>query len=578
MRRQIDFPEAEAAIKIRGKYLRALEDEQFELLPAETYVKGFLRTYAEYLGLDGQLYVDEYNSRFVAGEEYEARRANARRSNARPQRRSRKTETNIVLIALAAIGILTVIVISAWTSSDKDPSKTTKHAHDRQRAEGGSAAVLGHASARLDPRDRARRLGDRDGQVRRHVAEGRQRARHSRREALGDDRLAGEPADRRARQAGARAGTSAARDPRDRDGLAAGVALRAAIVASGSELVRGDRRDLNGPYLAASLLRLGFAPARITVVGDDPAELETAFQEGLTHDLLVVSGGLGPTHDDRTVELLARAAGVGLHVEEPLREAIEELSQRIAARLNRPYVDFADGVVKQATLPDGASWVGMVGTAPAVVLETGSCVAVALPGPPRELHQLWPQVLKTDPLVRLTARVSAPSRRALRFFGVSESAIARSLAAAGGDGDGVDVTICARDFELHVDLFVQDGADAARRHDRRAARRRCGAVSLLDGGDADGRARAATPPRARADAGNGRILHRRARRRAADGRSWVERRLRRRCRRLLERRQGARARRSGGDARLRTARSRPRPLRPWLTVPGQLSAPMSLSR
>ena len=121
MRRQIDFPQAEAAIKIRGKYLRALEDEQFELLPAETYVKGFLRTYAEYLGLDGQLYVDEYNSRFVTGEDYyEARRSHPRRSTARPQRRSRRTETNIVLIALAAIAILTVIVISAWTSSGGD--------------------------------------------------------------------------------------------------------------------------------------------------------------------------------------------------------------------------------------------------------------------------------------------------------------------------------------------------------------------------------------------------------------------------------------------------------------------------
>jgi cytoskeletal protein RodZ len=120
MRRQIDFPQAEAAIKIRGKYLRALEDEQFEVLPAETYVKGFLRTYAEYLGLDGQLYVDEYNSRFVTGEEYEARRAHARRSTARPQRRSRRTETNIVLLALAVIAVLTVIVISAWTSSNKN--------------------------------------------------------------------------------------------------------------------------------------------------------------------------------------------------------------------------------------------------------------------------------------------------------------------------------------------------------------------------------------------------------------------------------------------------------------------------
>ena len=117
MRRQIDFPQAEAAIKIRGKYLRALEDEQFELLPAETYVKGFLRTYAEYLGLDGQLYVDEYNSRFVTGEDYfETRRARPRRSSAKPQQRTRRTETTVVLVALAAIAILTIVVISAWTS------------------------------------------------------------------------------------------------------------------------------------------------------------------------------------------------------------------------------------------------------------------------------------------------------------------------------------------------------------------------------------------------------------------------------------------------------------------------------
>jgi nicotinamide-nucleotide amidase len=232
---------------------------------------------------------------------------------------------------------------------------------------------------------------------------------------------------------------------------------RVAIVASGSELVRGDRRDRNGPFLAASLLRLGLEPARITIVGDDPAALETALVDGLGHDLLVVSGGLGPTHDDRTIELLARAAGVGIHVEEPLREAIQELSRRIAARLSRPYADFEPGVTKQATLPDGAIWVGLVGTAPAVILELPSCVAVALPGPPRELQQLWPRVLETQPLRGVLERARVPERRVLRFYGVSESAIARSLEAAGGEGDGVEVTICARDFELHVDLFVEDG-------------------------------------------------------------------------------------------------------------------------
>ena len=235
--------------------------------------------------------------------------------------------------------------------------------------------------------------------------------------------------------------------------------LRSQIVASGSELVRGDRNDRNGPYLASSLLRLGIDPARITVVGDDPAELEGALREGLAADLLCVSGGLGPTHDDRTIELLARAAGLPLVVDDELRAAIEELSRRLAARLKRPYADFSEGVTKQATLPEGALWVGLVGTAPAVVLETGACVAVALPGPPRELQQLWPRVLETPPLRRLLERAHASERRVLRLYGVSESAVARSLAAAGGDGDGVEVTICARDFELHVDLIVEPGAE-----------------------------------------------------------------------------------------------------------------------
>jgi cytoskeletal protein RodZ len=115
VRRGVDFAQAELGTKIRGKYLRALEEEQFSLLPAQTYVKGFLRTYAEYLGLDGQLYVDEYNSRFVTGaDDHEPR---IRRSHARPQRRTRHLETNVVLVVLAAIAVVTVIVISAWKAS-----------------------------------------------------------------------------------------------------------------------------------------------------------------------------------------------------------------------------------------------------------------------------------------------------------------------------------------------------------------------------------------------------------------------------------------------------------------------------
>jgi nicotinamide-nucleotide amidase len=235
--------------------------------------------------------------------------------------------------------------------------------------------------------------------------------------------------------------------------------LRAAVVASGSELVRGDRKDRNGPFLAAALLRLGIEPAQITIVGDDPADLEAALAAGLAYDLLVVSGGLGPTHDDRTIQLLARAAGVGLAVDDEMAASIEARSRKLAERLRRPYADFAFGVTKQATLPVGGIASGLAGTAPAVVLEHGNGVAVALPGPPRELQELWPGVLDTPPLRRLLEHATAPERRVVRLFGVSESAVAQSLESAGGDGGGVEVTICARDFEIHIDLLVQPGAE-----------------------------------------------------------------------------------------------------------------------
>ena len=231
---------------------------------------------------------------------------------------------------------------------------------------------------------------------------------------------------------------------------------------TGSELVRGDRNDLNGPFLATSLLSLGIDPARITIVGDRASDLEVAFQEGLSYDVLVTSGGLGPTHDDRTLELLAGAAGVELQADEALRELIETRSREFAARLRRPYGDFAEGVLKQAMVPVGATVAGLSGTAPAVVLQVGDCLAVALPGPPRELQALWARALETEPFRLFLAGVEPAERRAVRFFGVSESVVAQTLADAGGEGGGVDVTICAREFEIHLDLIVEpEGAKRA---------------------------------------------------------------------------------------------------------------------
>ena len=235
---------------------------------------------------------------------------------------------------------------------------------------------------------------------------------------------------------------------------------RAAIVVTGSELVRGDRTDLNGPFYAQEALRLGLEPMRIAIVGDRPDDLRAAITQGLEADVLLVSGGLGPTHDDRTVEFVAAAVGRPLVVDATLEHEIGEVSRTFATRMRRPYADFESGVRKQATIPEGAISLGLAGTAPGLVLDTGSCVVVVLPGPPSELQRLWPRALETEPVRQVLARTVVPTRQVLRIYGVSESAVARALADAGGDGDGVEVTICARDFELHVDIVAEPGMEA----------------------------------------------------------------------------------------------------------------------
>ena len=236
---------------------------------------------------------------------------------------------------------------------------------------------------------------------------------------------------------------------------------RAAVVVTGSELLRGGRRDANGPFLAKELTALGLEPARITLVGDEPEELEAALRDGLSADLLVVSGGLGPTHDDRTVELLARAAGLGTSVLPELEEQIEGVSRRIAERLGRPYAEFEQGVRKQATVPDGGRVIGIAGTAPGLVVETASAVAVVLPGPPPELQRLWRSALEDEGVQRVFARSETPEYRVLRVYGVSESAVARALSEAGGEPEGVQATICAHDGEIWIELFG-DGEELAR--------------------------------------------------------------------------------------------------------------------
>ena len=141
VRQGLEFAELEHATKIRSRYLRALEEEEFDVLPAQTYVKGFLRTYAEYLGLDGQLYVDEYNSRYVAGED-----ENPLRPRGQPAGHERRLASRLVLAVLVGIAAVVALVIAAWKfsgsgSPDQVVQKSQKKHQRRQKPVAKSVAL-----------------------------------------------------------------------------------------------------------------------------------------------------------------------------------------------------------------------------------------------------------------------------------------------------------------------------------------------------------------------------------------------------------------------------------------------------
>jgi nicotinamide-nucleotide amidase len=233
---------------------------------------------------------------------------------------------------------------------------------------------------------------------------------------------------------------------------------RAIVVVTGSELVRGGRRDANGPFLATELSRRGLDPARIEIVGDREDELRNALAGGLEADLCLVSGGLGPTHDDHTVEMLGAVTGRALVVDPQLEREIETVSRAVAERLKRPYADFAAGVTKQASVPAGAVSLGLAGTAPALLLEHQAAVVVLLPGPPGELRRMWANALEHPAVEAVLARAAPRGHRVLRFFGPSESAVAKALDESGAEADGLEITVCARDLEIHVDVFYEAAA------------------------------------------------------------------------------------------------------------------------
>jgi nicotinamide-nucleotide amidase len=230
--------------------------------------------------------------------------------------------------------------------------------------------------------------------------------------------------------------------------------------------------DQNAPHLARALERLGFSLTRTVIVGDDLADIRAGLRAVLeTADLVVTSGGLGPTHDDRTVEAIAAEAGVPLVLDQDVLGRITRWTDGVADRYGYERGRFEAGNRKQAHIPEGAHVLGIAGTAPALVVAIGAAHLVVLPGVPSELRRLWPLAPEHPALADLFARAQPRRQWLIRTYGIGESHVADLFAEAGGDPEGVETSICARNFEIEIDIRAEAGSEAngAGMHDRMTA-------------------------------------------------------------------------------------------------------------
>jgi nicotinamide-nucleotide amidase len=249
---------------------------------------------------------------------------------------------------------------------------------------------------------------------------------------------------------------------------------RAGIIVTGTEVLSGRVRDRNGPWLADRLLELGVDLAYTTIVGDRAEDMRSALEFMATQsiELVLTSGGLGPTADDLTAEVVGRFQGRELELDKALERQITEIVRPLSKRY--PNLDreaIATGTRKQAIVPRGASVLDPVGTAPGLVVSpaeghSGPTVVV-LPGPPRELQPMWKQALETDALRAAIAGAPVYRQQMLRLFGIPESEIAETLRVAESEGvkmEVLEITTCLRGGEIEVvtryEADQQDAYDA----------------------------------------------------------------------------------------------------------------------
>jgi nicotinamide-nucleotide amidase len=239
------------------------------------------------------------------------------------------------------------------------------------------------------------------------------------------------------------------------------VSARAGIVVTGTEVLTGRVTDRNGPWLAERLRELGIDLAHNVIVGDRAADLRDALgwlaSSGV--DLIVTSGGLGPTEDDLTAAVVAEFQGRPMGLDEALEGRIWMILEGLSARwpdLDQEAIRRSNR--KQAMVPEGATVLEPVGTAPGLIVPPaasahGGPTVLVLPGPPRELRPMWDAAVATEAFRAAVPDATEYRQVMLRLFGIPESEIADTMVrarAAGIDLDALEITTCLRRGEVEV--------------------------------------------------------------------------------------------------------------------------------
>jgi nicotinamide-nucleotide amidase len=245
---------------------------------------------------------------------------------------------------------------------------------------------------------------------------------------------------------------------------------RAGILITGTEVLTGIISDRNGPWLSERLSELGVDAAMIQIVGDRPDDLMAALRfmaaEGMA--VIVTSGGLGPTADDLTAEVVGRFAGREMVLDDALEERIAEILRPLMHRWRGLDPDaIREANRKQAVVPRGATVLDPVGTAPGLVVPPvagpGPTVVV-LPGPPRELHEMWELARSTEAFRAAIADATSYRRGIVRLYGLPESEIANTLRAAEESGlplEPLEITTCLRRGEIEVATRYEPAGESA---------------------------------------------------------------------------------------------------------------------